>query len=357
MVIFDASMVSNRPNGISNDSTQILESLSKLGFSIKTIRYSDQSELEYPTVHLRHSRKFSNFKYLFGVPEIPRENGAIFFQSQLNSLQAQRDMPVIVRIHDLFPVQHPEWFKVRSSIIFRRRLNALDSKTFFMCNSKHTSAELIKLGKFKKEKIFILPCFPKINTFDICGICTGCLRESSKNFGLAVGTLEPRKNLSFLIDSWLEVHGRIPASELLVVGRYGWKQRKLRRNLQKSSDKNILWLSDVCDGALRKLMEESSFFVSTSFDEGFNIPAAEACAARTMLFLSDIDVHRELHPNAQFFSLETNTQLKELIVTRLTEDQANNSIPVCNEFHPKFEEEDFEEQLRRILSVVIKEWS
>jgi glycosyltransferase involved in cell wall biosynthesis len=306
-------------------------------------------------VFLRHSRKFSNFKYLFGFPEISRENGAIFFQSQLNSLQAQSSMTVIVRIHDLFPVQHPEWFRARSSIIFRRRLNALDRETFFICNSKQTSTELIKLGKFNQERIFVLPCLPKRNAVDSCGTCSACLRRSTKNYGLAVGTVEPRKNLSFLVDSWEEVREHIPASELLIVGRYGWKQRKLRRKLRSSSNKNILWLSDVCDGGLRRLMEGSSFFVSTSFDEGFNIPAAEACATRTMLFLSDIDVHREFHPNAQFFSLQTNSQLKELIVRRLNGLQDTNSTLFCHDLHPKFEIEDFEEQLKRIMSEVVRE--
>jgi glycosyltransferase involved in cell wall biosynthesis len=292
---------------------------------------------------------------LFGAPEILREDGAVFFQNQLNSLQTQSDMSVIVRIHDLFPLRHPEWFRARSSRIFKRRLNALDRETFFICNSNYTSTELIKLDKFNQERIFILPCLPKRNAMESCGKCSACLRQSTKKFGLAVGTIEPRKNLTFLIDSWEEIREHIPASELVIVGRYGWKQRKLRRKLQSSSNKNILWFSDVCDGGLRRLMQGSSFFVSTSLDEGFNIPAAEACAARTKLFLSDIEVHREVHPNAQFFSLQTNSQLKELIVSQLNGLQDTNPALLCHDFHPKFEIEDFEEQLKRIMSEIVKE--
>lgn len=355
VVIFDASMVSSRPNGISNDSSQILESLSMLPFRIKTLRFKDQSDSSYQNVQLRNTRKFSNLKYLFGVPETSNETGAIFFQNQLNSLQIKGDISTVVRIHDLFPLLHPEWFRARSSIIFRRRLRALDRKTYFICNSRKTATELLELKKFDEEKIFVLPCLPNGTPVDSCGCCSGCLRSNKKNFGLAVGTIEPRKNLSFLIDTWAEVQLQTKDSELLIIGRYGWKQRKIKRKLQKNSKDKLFWLSDVCDGALRRLMKDATFFVSTSIDEGFNIPAAEACLARTQLFLSDIDVHRELHPNAMFFSLEDNARLKALIVRSLSEGHHQKSERVCNDFHPKFELEDFQDQLYGILSAVIEE--
>ena len=151
------------------------------------------------------------------------------------------------------------------------------------------------------------------------------------------------------------MRSQIPNSELLIVGRYGWKQRKIRRKLQKCSKEKLVWLSDVCDGALRKLMNDASFFVSTSIDEGFNIPATEACVARTPLILSDIDIHRELHPNAMFFSLQNNVRLKELMVKNLSEGRSQKLEKVCRDFHPKFEIDDFQEQLYEILSAVIEE--
>jgi hypothetical protein len=67
----------------------------------------------------------------------------------------------------------------------------------------------------------------------------------------------------------------------------------------------VLWIDDCCDGSLSQLYIDSLAFISTSKDEGFNIPAFEARQLGKPIYLRDIDVHHEFHDSyAKFFSSE-----------------------------------------------------
>src|SRR5205823_1412698 len=82
------------------------------------------------------------------------------------------------------------------------------------------------------------------------------------DFVLAVGTLEPRKNLA-----------RIAAAvdgELRVVGGRGWGGVE--------PPPNVTWLGDVDDAQLAALYRGARCLVYASLYEGFGIPVAEALA-------------------------------------------------------------------------------
>jgi hypothetical protein len=112
-----------------------------------------------------------------------------------------------------------------------------------------------------------------------------------------VGTVEPRKDYSFMIRVSNELgHSGLP---IIIVGRQGWKCGRTIRDLKRT--KNISWYDDCCDGGLNYLYKNASAFVSTSIDEGFNLPAAEAHQFGVPLFLRSIQVHKEFHANHAFF--------------------------------------------------------
>lgn len=352
IVIFDASMVSAQPNGISSDSRQILSGLRAMPIDVLPIRFSDQVALDPMTFHLKASRKFSNLRHILGMSTKVNVTGDVFFQSQLNSLQPMKEVLTLVRVHDLFPYTHPEWFKLRSRLAFNRRLQTISRSTYFLCNSNYTAAELLRLNRFDETRIFVLPCVPDISHVDACGNCSGCVYGGTKNFGVAIGTIEPRKNYSFLVQAWEELGNQTRDSELLIVGRYGWRQRRVLQQLENSSSKNLVWMKDVCDAGVQRLLSQAKFFVSTSLDEGFNIPASHACTNGCLLLLSDINVHHELHPNSEFFSLDSTEELKRKILEILRSNASKSPIQTCRNSHPAFTTKEFRGQLESILMKV-----
>jgi glycosyltransferase involved in cell wall biosynthesis len=90
-----------------------------------------------------------------------------------------------------------------------------------------------------------------------------------REFILATGTLEPRKNLPRLI----EAHSGLPgAPELLLAGPRGWE---LERALEGASGRARL-LGYVSDTDLAALYRTCTVFAYPSLYEGFGLPLAEA---------------------------------------------------------------------------------
>lgn len=117
---------------------------------------------------------------------------------------------------------------------------------------------------------------------------------------LHVGTLEPRKNLDRLLDAYalLDPAHRPP---LLLVGRYGWRQRALVERVHRMGP-SVRWLGEVDDAQLGRLYQHAAVLVQPSRDEGFNLPLLEGLSAGVPVVASDIPVHREVAGDCAFFA-------------------------------------------------------
>lgn len=98
------------------------------------------------------------------------------------------------------------------------------------------------------------------------------LNLGQNNFLLAVGSLNPTKNFSTLVDAYArsELSTRVP---LVIVGAIN---RTVFNNTVISDHPNVRWAGPVTDGQLRALYEHASAFVFPSIYEGFGIPPLEA---------------------------------------------------------------------------------
>jgi glycosyltransferase involved in cell wall biosynthesis len=107
---------------------------------------------------------------------------------------------------------------------------------------------------------------------------------------LAVGTLEPRKNLPFLLEVFgmLRLEGR--DLELVLVGRQGWADSLPLGALAP----HVRLTGSVPDAELAELYAGAACFVLPSLYEGFGLGLAEAMAVGTPAVVSDIPALREL---------------------------------------------------------------
>lgn len=109
-----------------------------------------------------------------------------------------------------------------------------------------------------------------------------------KPYILFIGTLEPRKNLSRLLDSFelLQQQGFYELS-LALVGQRGWKNRDLEARLDQGID-GVLELGYVPNEDLAAIYSGAEVFVLPSLYEGYGMPAAEARACGTRVVASNI---------------------------------------------------------------------
>jgi glycosyltransferase involved in cell wall biosynthesis len=135
---------------------------------------------------------------------------------------------------------------------------------------------------------------------------------------LAVGTVEPRKNYELLTSLW-RLHGStIPGiNQMVIIGTPGWKSKGIQIELSQLASQNLKWIKSCCDGALGYFYENSKCFVSTSMNEGFNLPALEARTIYGLpLLLSNIQVHHEVHADkARYFN--NSAELYELLLSSI----------------------------------------
>lgn len=93
-------------------------------------------------------------------------------------------------------------------------------------------------------------------------------------FVLAVGTIEPRKNLVRLLEAWRSARSELPGWRLVLAGPRGWGPE-----LPETPD--VMPIGYVADETLPGLVAAADVFCYPSLYEGFGLPPLEAMAAGT----------------------------------------------------------------------------
>jgi glycosyltransferase involved in cell wall biosynthesis len=168
--------------------------------------------------------------------------------------------PLVVTVHDLAVFRHPEafnrWTRTYSPRVVPRVLAAA---RMIIAVSDFTRRELVELLHVPDDKIRVVP-----NGVDDQFTREGPAAEGE--YVLAVGTLEPRKNLARLVDA-----ARRSEVELRVVGARGWGNVDVGGN-------GVRWLGEVDDNELARLYRGALCVAYPSLYEGFGIPVLEAMA-------------------------------------------------------------------------------
>jgi glycosyltransferase involved in cell wall biosynthesis len=106
-------------------------------------------------------------------------------------------------------------------------------------------------------------------------------------FVLAVGTLEPRKNLPRLVAAFASLPVEVQrAHPLVAVGGSGWRTGDTVEALDSIGD-HCLRLGHVSDAALAELYRRCAVFCYPSLGEGFGLPVLEAMAQGAAVLTSN----------------------------------------------------------------------
>jgi glycosyltransferase involved in cell wall biosynthesis len=107
-------------------------------------------------------------------------------------------------------------------------------------------------------------------------------------FVLAVGTLEPRKNLPRLIAAYQLLDEQLQREHpIVVVGQLGWQVDQTIEALRSLGERCRL-LGGVSDATLAELYRRCGVFCYPSLQEGFGLPVLEAMAAGAAVLTSSV---------------------------------------------------------------------
>lgn len=181
----------------------------------------------------------------------------------------------IVTLHDLNFLLHPEWFA--------RRLRAVCHLT--VLPGLRRADRVIAISRYVQEQAAQHLRLPPDRLQSIYhGIALSSAiapaNPSSKPiYLLAVGSLQPHKNLSRLIDAFASLTREWPSLELWVVGRPQPRFRRDREALGKLATPGVKLLGYLSDGALQTVYRNAAVFCYPSLEEGFGLPVLEAMQA------------------------------------------------------------------------------
>lgn len=152
------------------------------------------------------------------------------------------------------------------------------------CNSNYTFGKLNEYYPDRKQMASVVgdSCstkFQKINVSEQDKHSVYTEYGIKKGFILFVGTLEPRKNLSFLLQIMPEIYNRT-GYKLLIVGASGWKNSDVA-TIVSAPDYNkdaVTFAKYIEFDKLLQLYNLAALYVSTALNEGFGMPQLEAMA-------------------------------------------------------------------------------
>ena len=124
--------------------------------------------------------------------------------------------------------------------------------------------------------------------------------DISSRFILSVGTLQPRKNFTKLIEAFSQISDQ--EIELVIVGKKGWLYEEILHAPKAYGVENrVKFLEFVPDEDLPALYKMAQCFVLPSLYEGFGLPVLEAMAHICPIVISNVSSLPEIAGDAALY--------------------------------------------------------
>ena len=192
-----------------------------------------------------------------------------------------RGVHVAVLVYDLLPQRHPEWFEPTLVEVSDRTLRAQMSHAEVVFSiSEHTAADLADWNR--TQRLSAPDAVVVTLGADLPGDADAPASLPAELVGhdyvLVVGTVEPRKNHTVLLDAFDRWQGLGSDLHLVVVGRPGWHNDEViaRLGSHPQAGRTLHWWQHCDDATLAALYRSATVVAVPSITEGFGLPVIEA---------------------------------------------------------------------------------
>ncbi|HVN04373.1 MAG TPA: glycosyltransferase family 1 protein [Bryobacteraceae bacterium] len=196
-------------------------------------------------------------------------------------------VPVVVSVHDVSFLVHPEYFKKMRALQLRWTVaRTIHGATRILTGSEFSRDSIVRAyGEACARKIVVVPNAAANGlrpvSRDSASAAVRSRFDIAKPFVLSVGDLQPRKNQIGLIRAFAELVRAFPqlTHSLVLAGKDTWFSPRVREAARVSGVADrIQFAGFVSDEDLLHLYNACDLFVFPSFYEGFGLPVLEAMA-------------------------------------------------------------------------------
>jgi glycosyltransferase involved in cell wall biosynthesis len=244
----------------------------------------------------RFANRWPNFKVRQTLPHTPLVRIPLTLSAELRRhpvdvLHVQftappfAPCPVVTTIHDLSFEHLPETFKRRSRAQLRLTVRRTARKAALVLTlSEFSRRDIIETYAVDPERVIVTPAAAPTHFKPVAAETE--LEEIRERYGiganylLSLGSIQPRKNLTRLIEAFQWLRKSRPDSELpqlVIAGKRGWLDDEVFRAAQQDGlNESVKFIGYVPEEDLPALYSGAICFVYPSYFEGFGLPVLEA---------------------------------------------------------------------------------
>jgi glycosyltransferase involved in cell wall biosynthesis len=194
--------------------------------------------------------------------------------------------PLVMAIMDLAFLRYPHQFRRRDLYTLKNwTKKSVAQASHILTISEFTKKEIIHFYNYPAEKITVT--YPgikkiknkKLNIKDTYQKLKRKYNIIKRKYFLYIGTLQPRKNLTLLIEAFksLNTQYSILSTRLVIVGKKGWLYKEIFEKVKALGlEKNVIFTGYLPEEEKFALLKNAFAFILPSLYEGFGIPVLEA---------------------------------------------------------------------------------
>lgn len=215
----------------------------------------------------------------------------------------------ITCLHDIAFERHPEFFSKKFVLYYQWLIpKVLNTSKHIITVSEFSKSEIADFYRIPPDKITVVPNASAFHRDSAESV----FKVHQKPYFLFVGSLDPRKNLLFLLKAF--TLAAVKDVDLVVVGA---AHASFAANPELETYRrlpNIIFTGYVSDAELRSYYAGALALVNPSLYEGFGLPVAEALSMGCAVLASDIPAFREVGgTDVVYFNTADASELSGLI--------------------------------------------
>jgi glycosyltransferase involved in cell wall biosynthesis len=223
----------------------------------------------------------------------------LWVASYFRWLEDRRDVKAVFFIHDVLPIEMPEYFREAEYERFRARLANLARFGTAALVTTNVVREGLEAQLRALGRIDFPVCVAPIPVAPVFSTAPAPDAElAAVPYFVICSTIEPRKNHLMLLQVWRELVRRDgpAAPKLIIIGGRGWKFEAVAALLDRSPllRGHVVEVSGLATPSLKRLLDGARALLMPSFAEGYGLPVVEALTAGVPIIASDIPVFREI---------------------------------------------------------------
>jgi glycosyltransferase involved in cell wall biosynthesis len=269
-----------------------------------------------------------------GLPLYLRRHNVALFHGTNFEVPLRGNATRVVTIHDLSLLARPETHERRRVWRARLRLPLMARRADAVITpTEAVRREAIERFRLPAAKVFAVPEAARERFRPLAFGETAEARRrlgAGDEFILAVGTIEPRKNLPTLLRAFEEILRARPRPglRLVLAGRAGWMRQAWLKQLEGSPARDrVVHTGYVSDADLCALYSSCRLFVYPSLYEGFGLPPLEAMQCGAPVIAARVAAVAEVAGDAaRLFEPESSEELARALSELLDDEAARGEL-------------------------------